>query len=350
MKTITVNTASSYNVYVAAGLMTQLSKFLSCNAPGQKVVVISDSNVWPLYGYQMLDQLNQLGFASFHYEFPAGEQQKCANTYLSIVEYLASIHFTRSDMLIALGGGVVGDLTGFIAATYLRGVSYIQVPTSLLAMVDSSVGGKTAIDLNAGKNLIGAFYQPTMVICDTSALSTLPSDIFRDGCAEVIKYGVLFDEALFSHLETNGLDFDAEYVISRCIELKRDVVTIDEFDRGERQKLNLGHTFGHGIEAKSNFSITHGQAVAIGTAIVSKVSYHLGHCDADTVSKIRNILRKFTFKLDSPYLCEEICPYVLSDKKRSGSSVNLIVPESIGKCNIISFPVEEIPSIIEAGL
>ena len=350
MKTITIHTASTYNVYVGAGLMTHLSDFLSSNIPGQKVVIVSDSNVWPLYGNQMQEQLNLLGFSTFHYVFPAGEQQKCIDTYLAITEYLASIHFTRADLLIALGGGVVGDLAGFVAATYLRGVAYIQVPTSLLAMVDSSVGGKTAIDLSVGKNLIGAFYQPNLVICDTSALSTLPPEIFRDGCAEVIKYGILFDNALFSHLESCGLEFDTEYVVSRCIELKRDIVSMDEFDRGERQKLNLGHTFGHGIEARSNFSISHGQAVAMGTAIVSKVSKHMGYCDVHTASRIENLLRKFTFTLASPYSSEEICPYVLSDKKRNGSYINLILPEEIGKCITVSFPVNEIPSIIKAGL
>lgn len=173
-------------------------------------------------------------------------------------------------MVVALGGGVVGDLAGFAAASYLRGIRFIQVPTTLLAAVDSSVGGKTAIDLPAGKNLAGAFCQPSLVLCDTDTLNSLPLDIFRDGCAEVIKYGVLYDPKLFAHLEEKGLSFDREAVITRCVELKRDVVMEDEFDTGARMKLNLGHTVGHGVEAKSHFAISHGKAVAIGMAIVSR--------------------------------------------------------------------------------
>lgn len=350
MKTVTVNTASSYDVFVGSDLMKRLPDFLSTEEHGQKAVIISDSNVWPIYGDLIENQLNVIGFSASHYVFPAGEEQKTARTYLAVVEYLAKLHFTRSDMLIALGGGVVGDLTGFVAATFLRGVSYIQIPTSLLAMVDSSVGGKTAIDLSAGKNLIGAFYQPSMVICDISALSTLPKDVFRDGCAEVIKYGILYDKELFSHLEKYGLNFDAEYVISRCIALKRDVVTADEFDRGERQKLNLGHTIGHGIEACSDFQVSHGYAVAMGTAVIVRYAEIMGYCSKDTVTRILNIIRNFGFSVEIPYSSDKICAFVLSDKKRNGSTVNFIIPEYIGKCSIVPVSVEKIPYIIQAGL
>ena len=349
MNTITVHTASSYNVYIGSGLLERLSDFVSAKTEGQKAVIISDSNVWPIYGDRVEAQLNHSGFHAFHYMFQAGEKSKNAQTYLDVAEYLSTLHFSRSDMLVALGGGVVGDLTGFLAATYLRGVSYIQIPTSLLAMVDSSVGGKTAIDLNAGKNLIGSFYQPDMVICDTAALSTLPPDIFRDGCAEVIKYGILYDETLFSHLEKNGLNFDAEYTISRCVDLKRNVVTADEFDRGERQKLNLGHTIGHGIEAKSNFQITHGQAVAMGTFLIARCSQMMGICAKDTVNRIESILKTFGFSLEILYSFEEILPYILSDKKRNSSVINLILPEYIGKCNIEPVSIENITTIIQAG-
>lgn len=349
MKTITINTASSYNVFVGSDLMNQISDFLPIKVPGQKAVIISDSNVWPLYGHHLECLLNNAGYKATHYIFPAGESQKVAGTYLAIIDYLASLSFSRSDLLIALGGGVVGDITGFVAATFLRGVSYIQIPTSLLAMVDSSVGGKTGIDLKVGKNLIGAFYQPEMVICDVSLLSTLPQDVFRDGCAEIIKYGILYDEALFSHLEKKGLKFDLEYVISRCIDLKRIVVTTDEFDRGERQKLNLGHTIGHGIEAKSNFRISHGEGVALGISIIAKSAHSMGFCSSETTERIQNVLRNIGFSLEIPYSPEDICPYILSDKKRNGNIIKLIVPENIGNCSIVPVVVDKIPSIIKAG-
>jgi 3-dehydroquinate synthase len=241
-------------------------------------------------------------------------------------------------------------MAGFAAATYLRGIRYIQVPTTLLAMVDSSVGGKTAIDLKAGKNLAGAFYQPDMVICDVNALNTLPSAVFQDGCAEVIKYGVLYDTDLFSHLEETGLNFDRAKVITRCVELKRDVVSEDEFDTGARQKLNLGHTIGHSIEAISDFSITHGQAVAMGMAIISAASAKQGLCDHSVSDRIQAILRKFSLPIKTQYTGEELYLNALSDKKRSAGTVNLIVPTEIGNCIILPTDITKLQSFIEAGL
>ena len=251
---------------------------------------------------------------------------------------------TRSDHLVALGGGVVGDLTGFAAATYLRGIAYIQVPTTLLAMVDSSVGGKTAIDLPSGKNLAGAFCQPKLVLCDTDTLATLPEDIFRDGCAEVIKYGILYDPDLFAHLTEKGLAFDRKAVITRCVELKRDVVTQDEFDTGLRMKLNLGHTVGHGIEAISNFSLSHGKAVAIGMAIVSRAS----RCPDG--QKILACLERFGLPTTTDYAPADIYRCALSDKKRSVATVSLILPRAIGSCAIVPTPIADLKSFIEAGL
>lgn len=349
MKTITVKTAKEYPVYVGAGLLSELGEFSKRITSGT-AAIISDSNVWPLYGKAATDSLRQAGLSVISFTFPAGEASKNIDTYFSILNFLASHKLTRSDVLIALGGGVVGDITGFVAATYLRGISYAQVPTSLLAMVDSSVGGKTAIDLPAGKNLVGAFYQPAFVLCDINALSTLPPDIFRDGCAEVIKYGILYDQALFTHLEAFGLAFDRESVIARCIELKRDVVTRDEFDTGERQKLNLGHTIGHSVEKQSNFTISHGQAVAIGTAIISRAAVALNLCEEQTRNRICSVLERFMLPIDTQQTADPLFDCALSDKKRSGSSVNLIVPIEIGNCIIRPTPVSELYAIIEAGL
>jgi 3-dehydroquinate synthase len=244
----------------------------------------------------------------------------------------------------------VGDLAGFVAATYLRGIPFIQVPTTLLAAVDSSVGGKTAIDLPCGKNLVGAFYQPNLVLCDTACLNTLPDDVFRDGCAEVIKYGILFDPELFRHLEQHGLDFDRQAVITRCIELKRDVVAEDEFDTGLRMKLNLGHTIGHGVEACSNFGISHGKAVAIGTAIVTRSSHSESICGDDTAKRIIQIFEQFWLPTHTDFNSQELFEHALSDKKRSGGTVNLILPEAIGCCRIHPMQVEKLKSFIQAGL
>ena len=350
MKVVTVNASKNYTVCIGRNLHRQLGGHLLQLKKACKVAVISDSNVWPLYGSVVEESLKNAGFAVCHYVFPAGEQSKNGNNYLTILNFLAEEKLTRTDCVIALGGGVVGDMTGFVAATYLRGISYVQVPTTLLAMVDSSVGGKTAIDLPAGKNLAGAFYQPDLVICDIDALDTLPAKIFRDGCAEVIKYGVLYDSVLFDHLQKYGFEFERETVISRCVELKRDVVAQDEFDTGNRQKLNLGHTMGHGIEALSNFTVSHGEAVAIGMAIVSKAAAALGECDQDTYAQILSALQRFTLPTDTKYTAEEIYTAALSDKKRAGGCVNLIVPQTVGDCVIRPTLITHLKMFIEAGL
>ncbi len=344
MKTVTVSASKTYDIHIGSGLLATLGEEAKKLGKAQKICVVSESAVFPLYGAAAVESLEKSGFSVVSYVFPAGEESKNGTNFLQLLNFLAESKLTRSDMIVALGGGVVGDLAGFAAASFLRGIRFIQVPTTLLAAVDSSVGGKTAIDLPAGKNLAGAFCQPSLVLCDTDALNSLPLDIFRDGCAEVIKYGVLYDPELFAHLEEKGLDFDREAVITRCVELKRDVVMEDEFDTGARMKLNLGHTIGHGVEARSHFGLSHGKSVAIGMAIVSRAS----GC-ADT-SRILNILEKFGLPTATEYSVDDIYTYTLSDKKRSGGTVKLIVPQRIGDCAIVPTPVENLKSFIEAGL
>lgn len=349
MNIVTVNASKAYSVIIGCGLYNDLGSYIADLDVTKTAVILSDSNVWPLYGQTVSSALTDSGFQVLHYVIPAGEESKNGNTYLAILNFLAQNQISRTDLLIALGGGVVGDLTGFIAATYLRGISYIQLPTTLLAMVDSSVGGKTAIDLPAGKNLVGAFYQPKLVLCDIHSLSTLPTNIFRDGCAEVIKYAILYDPELFDHLVIHGTDFDKELVISRCVSLKRDVVAEDEFDRGSRQKLNLGHTIGHGIETASNFSISHGTAVAIGTAMITRAAEKLGICNQKDSKNILNILELFHLPTTTAFDAEFLFQCALKDKKRSGDSVSLIIPESIGNCTIRKTPIDQLMSIIKAG-
>lgn len=351
MKTVTVKTSKAYPVFIGNGLLPRLGQFIAelIQSPC-KAAIISDTNVWSLYGATAEASLQSSGFKTVHYCFSAGEASKNSATYIEIVNFLAENKLTRADLIIALGGGVVGDITGFAAATFLRGVPYIQVPTTLLAMVDSSVGGKTAIDLPAGKNLVGAFYQPKLVVCDLDALDTLPNTVFLDGCAEVIKYGVLFDEELFHHLLQHGPAFDRPYVIERCIAWKRNVVVGDEFDLGERQKLNLGHTIGHSVELCSNYTVSHGHAVAIGMAIIARSACTLGICSAVTAAQIQTVLKAFSLPATTVYTAEQLYSAALTDKKRTGSTVNLIVPEAIGNCSIRPTPVSQLQSLIEAGL
>ena len=344
MNTVTVAASKSYDILIGSGLLSILGAQIKKLGKAASVCIVSDTNVWPLYGETCRKNLEDAGLNAISFVFPAGEASKNGTVWLELLNFLAENKLTRSDMIVALGGGVVGDLAGFAAASYLRGIRFLQVPTTLLAAVDSSVGGKTAIDLPAGKNLAGAFHQPSLVLCDTDTLNTLPEDIFRDGCAEVIKYGILYDTGLFSHLEEKGLAFNREAVITRCIELKRDVVMEDEFDTGSRMKLNLGHTIGHGVEAKSNFELSHGKAVAIGTAIVSRAS------KCKETNRIISLLQKFDLPIQTDYTAEDLYTYTLSDKKRSGGTVNLIIPRMVGQCDIVPTPIEELKSFIEAGL
>ncbi len=350
MTTVTVEASRTYDILIGSGLQEHLGNYAANLVTPGKAAVISDSNVWPLYGEEAAKSLEANGFSVCSFVFPAGEQSKTSSTYFEILNFLAENQVTRSDLLVALGGGVVGDISGFAAATYLRGIPYIQIPTTLLSMVDSSVGGKTAIDLPAGKNLAGAFYQPALVLCDLSALDTLPAEIFRDGCAEVIKYAILYDPELYAHLEERGLEFDRESVISRCVALKRDVVADDEFDRGSRQRLNLGHTIGHGVEASSNFTVSHGQAVAIGIAIVVRAATEQNICTVEINKSILSMLNLFGLPTNTSTDAQTLYNCALSDKKRTGSTVNLIIPERIGYCRIQKTSIDKLLSFIKAGL
>ena len=344
MNTVTVSASKTYDILIGPGILKELGIRVQSLGKAQKVCLVSETSVFPLWGETALSSLKDAGFDVCSYVFPAGEESKNGENLLKLLNFLAENGLTRSDILVALGGGVTGDLAGFAASCFLRGIRFVQVPTTLLAAVDSSVGGKTAVDLPAGKNLAGAFWQPSLVICDTDTLDTLPVDIFRDGCAEVIKYGILYDPKLFSHLEEKGLDFDREAVITRCVELKRDVVMEDEFDTGARMKLNLGHTIGHGVEARSNFTLSHGKSVAIGMAIVCRAS----RCP-DT-PRILAILQKFGLPVTTDESVQDIYNYTLSDKKRSGDTVRLIIPRRIGDCAIVPTPVHTLKSFIQAGL
>lgn len=350
MNTVTVTASKTYDILIGPNVLSCLVSRVKALGKVQKVCIVSESTVFPLYGEAVKQSLEQAGFSISSFVFPAGEASKNGTTFLSLLNVLAENHLTRSDLVAALGGGVVGDLAGFAAASFLRGIRFLQIPTTLLAAVDSSVGGKTAIDLPAGKNLAGAFCQPSLVLCDTNALRSLPEDIFRDGCAEVIKYGVLYDPALFSHLEAACLDFDREAVITRCVELKRDVVAEDEFDTGSRMKLNLGHTIGHGVEAMSRFTLSHGKAVAIGMAIMGRAAVKYGMFPPSDCERLLTVLKAFGLPTATEYDAAALYACALSDKKRTGGTVKLIVPRAIGQCDMLPIPVEDLRNWIQAGL
>lgn len=350
MRTVTVSASRRYDILIGPGLLCQLGKSVSALGKIQTVCLVSDSTVDPLYGNQAEESLRSAGLNVLRFVFPAGEASKSGETYWKLQTFLVDNHLTRTDALVALGGGVVGDLTGFAAATFQRGIRFIQVPTTLLAAVDSSVGGKTAIDVPGGKNMVGAFWQPSLVLCDTDTLDTLPRDIFRDGCAEVLKYGVIFDRTFFDYLAKTGPDFDREAVIERCVILKRDVVAQDEYDNGARKLLNLGHTFGHGVEAQSGFYLSHGKSVAIGLAMIARAAVKKGILEEADCTSILRALALYDLPASTDISPDRIAQTALSDKKRAGSSVSLIVPRAIGSCEIVPVPVEEVPGWVQAGM
>lgn len=349
MTSITVSASRSYAVHIAPGLLTQVGTMAQrCLAPC-RAMVVSDDRVFPLCGAQVSTSLEAAGFSVCQFVFPHGEQQKNLQTYGALLNRLCELHFTRSDVIFALGGGVTGDLAGFAAATYLRGIRYVQLPTSLLAMVDSSVGGKTAIDLDGGKNQAGCFYQPSLVLCDPEMLSTLPEEEYRCGCAEVIKYALLGSEPLFAQLERTPVREQAEAVIAACVSMKRDLVQADEYDRGCRQKLNLGHTLGHAIEACSRFTLLHGQAVAAGMGIMLRASVNMGYCDTESARRALALLKQYGLPAETDFSTEKLYHAALSDKKLEGGTLHLIVPETIGRCRILDIPATELRQWIMAG-
>lgn len=357
MKKIRVNVSRPYDVLVESGILDKTGVYLKglLSPVGcRRLVIVSDDTVSSLYGDRVEEALREAGFLTDRFVFPHGEASKNLTTFGNLLEFLARIPLTRTDALVALGGGVTGDLTGFAASVYLRGIRYVQIPTTLLAAVDSSVGGKTAVDLAAGKNLAGCFWQPSLVLCDPDTLKTLPPEIFSDGCAEVIKYGMISDRALLETLEETGLDFPREEVIAACISDKRDTVEADETDCGVRRLLNFGHTAGHAIERQSDFSVSHGSAVAMGMALVTRAAAKEGVCPPELPVRLEALLEKFRLPTHCPasdaYTPELLASSAAADKKRTGDTVALILPVAPGKCSVIPRPADSLQAFFEKGM
>ncbi len=347
---IRVNTNPAYTVTIGPGLLKSCGQRLRGILPLCHMAVVTDSVVGPLYLETVTDSLRAAGYAVSAYEFPAGEESKNFSTLSGILEFLAEEQLTRTDCLIALGGAVVGDMAGFAAACYLRGIRYVQIPTTLLSAVDSSVGGKTAIDLRAGKNLAGAFLQPAAVLCDTDCLNSLPPAVFADGAAEAVKTGVLCDESLFALFEDGTLTADPAEVIARCVAYKAGVVERDEKEQGERRLLNLGHTIGHAIEKCSGYTIPHGHAVAAGLAVMARSAERLGWTEEAAAERIAACLEKNGLPAGTDFSAEMLAGAALADKKRAGDSITIVVPRKIGRCELKKMPVTELLPVIRAGL
>lgn len=338
-----------YNVVIDRGLRHHAGELIKSVHKPCRILLLTDDTVEALYAEEVLTSLSATGFTPVTHVIPHGEASKSAASLMELLEHMATEHLTRSDLLVALGGGVVGDLGGFASAVYQRGIDFVQIPTTLLAMVDASVGGKTAIDLAAGKNLCGAFHQPALVICDTECLDTLPPEIFADGMAEVIKYAFISDRPLFDLLQGDAATDMAE-IIRLSVEDKRALVEADETDKGARQLLNLGHTVGHAIEACSNFAISHGSAVALGTVIITRAAEKMGICAQGTLDALMALLVKYHLPTECPFTTVQLYAVALSDKKRAGGSITLVVPYGVADSRLVTVPVDALEGYIRAGL
>ncbi|MBK1809077.1 3-dehydroquinate synthase [Clostridium sp. YIM B02505] len=338
---LTVNlTNNSYEIIIEKGIIAKAGEQISKVFKGRRIVVITDENVFKHYGESLEKSLEKKSFLVETIVLEPGEKTKGFSSLLGIYNKLSDFSITRSDLIIALGGGVIGDLAGFVASNYLRGIEFIQIPTSLLAQVDSSVGGKVAVDLESGKNLVGSFYHPLQVLIDPTVLNTLSDKFFYDGLAEVIKYGAIEDKKLF--LELSAFKDKAELlehiegIIYRCVDIKRDFVERDEKDKGDRMLLNFGHTLGHAIEKYFDFEVyTHGEAVAIGMYFICKLGENKGLTRAGTSKQIKDILIKYNipWKVDNLKI-GDLLATINRDKKNLNGNLNIILLDEIGKSKI----------------
>ncbi|MGK7940214.1 MAG: 3-dehydroquinate synthase [Crocosphaera sp.] len=344
---------TSYNIVISPNSLDALGKYLTSLDLGKKILVISNPEIFNYYGETVINSLTQVGFQVFSHLIPAGETYKTLESISQVYDTLLKHRLERSSTLLALGGGVIGDMTGFAAATWLRGINFVQVPTSLLAMVDASIGGKTGVNHPQGKNLIGAFYQPRLVFIDPMVLNTLPIREFRAGMAEVIKYGVIWDKSLFTQLESqNNLDkldnFPLEVleeIITKSCQAKVDVVSQDEKEAGIRAILNYGHTIGHAIESLTGYSkINHGEAVGIGMKAAGTIAVKLGMWTEDITQRQDKLIQKAALPVSIPNTLQsdDILDSLQLDKKVKGGKVRFILPTDIGQVEISDTVVSEV--------
>lgn len=357
---IHVAASEDYDVIIGSGIIGEIGNIAKEVLPSvTKILIVSDTNVAPLYMQKVKDSLESVGIGTYEYVFEAGEKSKNIESIAGMWDVLAKEGFTRTDAVAALGGGVAGDMGGFAAATFLRGIKVIQIPTSLLAMVDSSVGGKTGIDLPVAKNQVGAFHQPAVVVEDTDFLSTLSPDLFTEGMGEVIKYALIMDRPLYELLdkiseEGRAMDLrdDKENlvkVIKACVADKAYVIANDEFDTGLRQILNFGHTVGHVIEANSNFGLPHGVCVAKGMGIIIDASVAEGSCDMKEASRMKDLIEAYGLPTKDDISPEEAVSGAMNDKKKRGNTLSLIVVNELGKAKIVKMTSEEYLAFLEKG-
>ena len=354
MKKIQVKASKNYPVIIDSNLLNDSGNFIkeTVSPLPAKVAVFCDDKVEPLYADKVEKSLKSSGFETFRFIFKNGEAQKHMGTITQMIEFLAQNDFTRKDLAVALGGGVTGDMTGFSAAIFKRGIRFVQIPTTLLAMVDSSVGGKTGCNLSSGKNLAGAFYQPELVICDTNCLETLSEKDFACGIAEAVKTAVIQDAELFEFFKKRITNKDSEtlkQIIGKCVEIKANVVAQDEKEGGLRQILNFGHTLGHAIEKLSNYEITHGEAVSIGMAAITKAFVKLNKVNPALYDELISVLETNNLPVKHSYTKHELFTAALSDKKRNADSITVVYSPELGRAELLPMKLNDFENLISAA-
>ncbi len=351
MRKITVSGENGYEILIGGGLLANAGEYIRRVSDAKKALIISDTNVLPLYGEKVKNSLEESGFEVFSFAFPAGEVSKTLDTVSNMIKALCEAQLSRTDLVVALGGGVTGDMAGFASAIYLRGIDFVQIPTTLLSQVDSSVGGKTGCDLSFGKNLIGAFHNPRLVLIDPETLATLPNRYKNDGMGEIIKCGCIRSASLFARLEScqsfDDIMIDAIY---ECVDIKRVVVENDFTEKGERMLLNFGHTLAHAIEKHYGFTgIAHGEAVGIGMLAITKASEIIGDTEKGCADRIEALLNKFGLPTSCDVPTEKLTEIMLHDKKRRGSSINLVLLKNIGDAYVKAMPNDRLTAFFSEG-
>ena len=351
MDRVIVNASTTYEILIDKGILDRTGEFAAQIKKSGKAAIITDDNVDKFYGERVIKSLESAGFSPKKFVFKHGEASKCHTTLLEIYDFLAENGYTRSDFIVALGGGVVGDTAGYAAATYMRGIDFIQIPTTVVSQADSSVGGKTAVDIAGGKNLVGAFHQPRLVVCDTDTLNTLTPEFFSDGMAEVVKHGMIKSAELFDILSTQDIKNNIVDIMKRNVSIKGQVVEYDERENGERMLLNFGHTLAHALEKYYNFTgLTHGCAVSIGMSVFTHIGERLGMTKTGVADKLDALLLKCGLPITDPALNDMKTLYELSlhDKKHLASGMNIVICSDIGKSKIVKMSVEEYEKFLKS--
>lgn len=349
-ETVRVSIGDGYIVHIGSGVLKNCGKMIRDFTGARRVAVITDTNIQALYLERVMTSLLDAGMEARAYTIEAGEGAKTIQTFLNVMSFFVTCGLDKLDCAVALGGGIVGDVAGFATACYLHGIGYVQMPTNMLAAVDSTIGGMTSLNIDEGKNLIGTLWQPRAVLCDVDTLKGLPADVYNDGISEAIKTAIIADGELFNILESGSFEGREVEIVSRAVTAKAIIVERDERDIGIRALLGLGHVPGNAIEILSDYKISHGHAVAMGVCIMTRAAAALGYCDVDSARRIQAAYEANKLPVISPFSVERLVQTARSDRARRGDAVTVVFPRKIGSCRLEKVTFEKLESVFALGM